>query len=471
MNLVRIGIVITFCMCSLFAVGCAGGRPTGYFQEENSITTRGGLGENGVFHDALYGPESIALNFPGYLIGFDKGRHHAVGKDAKFPVDNKNDQSGLRKVKFRMIHDPKTHYISHVMKYEGNFYGVGNCVIYTMYSQWGGDIGNNAGEAPAKHCLNQDAATGNSVTAQRDSELALKALSAELNRAIKLRAENGKPYTHIIVVSMGWNTPQVEAVQNFNAIASHIYAAAVADQSRYEPLFIGVTWPSIWTSEWLDPLIRAASYTAKAHDADEVGAIWLADVLDVVRTVAPSDVTLVALGHSFGARAMFSAVCGDSVWDGPRPPRKWDVLIGWEGAFSIRRLTTDGAGDGFAYKEGCLDRAHTVLLTSSIHDSAVTTAFWSDMAGSHKQWNAVCKDQGDASISLAGPPTTGNPTNCIEADKITYSSVGRIPIEKGKINYLDASNIVFFSHPNTGGGAHSDIYRRIHGSINWRAMR
>ncbi|MEC5214888.1 hypothetical protein RCH06_003459 [Polaromonas sp. CG_9.5] len=462
----RIFAILCIGNVSLFLTGCFGGRPTGYFQEESAITTRGGFGENGVFHDIIYNPEAIALNFPGYIVGLDKGRRHAVGNGVIYPDSNLEDQRGMRNIKERMRSDPKIHYISHVVRDEGKPYGQDNCLIYTMYSQWGSSK-INAGDAPAKMCFKDQANTGKSQTAQVDSYKALDLLTTELQQTIKdKKSKDGHGYTHVIVASMGWNTPQIKAIQNFNSIVPHLKNAA--GKSRFEPLFIGVTWPSVWSSQWLDPLIKFASYKAKANDADEVGTIWISEIIDRIKFVAPPETMLVGIGHSFGARAMFSAICGESISGKARlSKRKWNTLIGWQSAFSINRFTENGSGDGFSYSKGCLDKVDTIVLTASEYDTAVNSAFWADMAGSRDQWKEVCSGL----LKEGNKIKINGKVNCITSDPDKKSeSESEIDIKRGYINYVDASKIVLLSQPNTGGGAHNDIYRAVHGKLNWKAI-
>jgi hypothetical protein len=456
---------------SSVSLGCAGSR-TGFYEEEEPLTARGGLGENGVFHDVVYNPTAITLNFPGYIVGLDKARHHAINEGARYPAfDTSQDTSGkhgLRDVKFRMSMDPKAHYVSHVVKNHGKSFGQGNCVLYTIFTGWGLESNpreemkyRDAGETPSVPC--SEASKGRGKTALRDSFDAIRSFEEDLRQELESK-KTGEAYSHIVVISMGWNTPQLEAIQNFNALGTHLKAAS--GSAHYRPLVIGITWPSVWSFQWLDPAIKLASYTAKAHDADEVGTIWISEIIDAVKAVAPSHTKLIAMGHSFGARAMFSAVCGESVWASRPQGRKIDVLFGWQAAFSVRRLTRDGAGDGFAYEQGCLDRAETIVLTSSIHDEAVDSAVWADMAGGHDQWTAVCSS---GKIKLSHTPVKTKPA-CLNAEQVKSGTVEALAIRRRTINYVDASNIVIYNQPNTGGGAHSDIYRAVHGRLAWRAL-
>jgi len=446
-------------------VGC-GHRPTGYQTVEETITTRGGFAgilENGVFHDVLYNPESVALTFPGYIVGLDKGRHHDVGKDAVYPALDESEEAGLRRVKRRMKDEPKLHYVSHIVRNEGKAFGEGNCVLYSIYSDWGAaSQGALAGDAPGIPCNGGPLQVGEHASAQAQSWKALASFRDEIRRAVAGKSGTSA-YSHVVLVVMGWNTPQIEAVRNFNAIAAQIKHAS--GSAQFAPLFVGVTWPSVWTAQWLDPAIKLVSYRAKANDADEVGTIWISQVADILQEAAPKNAQLVAIGHSFGARALFSAVCSRNVWGKTSATnRKWDTVIGWQPAFSINRFAEGGSGDGFEYGQACLDRAETIILTASEHDAAVDNAIWADMIGSYASWKSVCPPDSAAKKKLLSEP------NCIFADQVTATSVSQVPIARGRINYLDASMIVHFNQPNTGGGAHSDIYRSVHGRLNWHAM-
>lgn len=454
--------LLFFFVCTV-VVGC-GHRPTGYQTIEESVTTRGGFAgilENGVFHDVLYNPESVALTFPGYIVGLDKGRHRDVGGDAVYPDPDEPAEPGLQRVKRRMRDEPKLHYVSHIVRNEGKPFGEGNCILYSIYGGWGlTPQGALAGDRPGT-CSESPPLIGEYTSAQAYSWRALASFREELRRAVTIN-EGTHGYSHVVLVVMGWNTPQIEAVRNFNAITAQIKRAA--GSNYFKPLFVGVTWPSVWTAQWLDPAIKLFSYTAKANDADEVGTIWISQIADILRETAPKNAQLVAIGHSFGARAVFSAICSRNVWGTTSVEnRKWDTLIGWQPAFSINRFAEGGSGDGFEYGHECLDRAETIVLTASENDAAVGSAIWVNMIGSYESWKEFCAPEVIEKRSTSGP-------NCIAGDQVTADSVSKLPILRGRLNYLDASAIVHFNQPNTGGGAHSDIYRSVHGELNWRAM-
>ncbi|WP_156472902.1 hypothetical protein [Pseudorhodoferax sp. Leaf265] len=452
---------VTAVVSAAMLVGCAG-RPTGYLSIEERITARGGVGENGVFHDALYNPEAIALQFPGYIVGLDKGRRASVLNGAELPPDDPSDSEGLKKVKSRVKGDPKVHYVSHVLRSSGQPFGQGNCTLYSMYGKWGNAADadpSDLSETPGEPCKSRYV-VGSADRAFQDSRLAIGALQEEIGQQLASGKAN---YTHLLVVVMGWNTEQIEAVRNFNSVVSHIKTAS--READFRPLFIGVTWSSSWSANWFEPAVKGISYVAKAHDADEVGATWIAEILDAVRPHVPLNMPMIAIGHSFGSRTLVSALCAGSAFKSAKdrqPRRSWDLFIAWQGAFSIHRMEKDGSGDGFSYQENCQNDVRSIVMTASQHDKANDQAFWADMAGSIKSWRETCPPEG----GLAG-----NGFHCISSRSVRNTSIAALPLDGHAVTYLDASNVVFFNQPNTGGGAHSDIYRAVHGRLNWQLIQ
>lgn len=450
----RTASLLVACCAALLVTGCAAPRPTVYGEIEVQLGTRGGLvGEAGLFHDVVYNPESITLNFPGYLVGIDKGRRHAVQGKFVPPEDRPDDQWGISLYKSALRHDPKLHYISHIVRNTGRMYGEGNCVLYSVYQS--GESAANARPEQIKGARECSTASPNGKSPFDASDDAVSLLRKELADV------DPASYTHVLVVVMGWNTPQVEAVQNFNSVASHIRAAATfrGDEFEFRPLFIGITWASLWSSSWLEPLVRGASYPSKAHDADEVGLGWLGTLLDAVVAAVPPSKPKVAIGHSFGARALSSALCGypklTKSTSESTPP--WDLFVGWQPAVSINRFKAGGGLDGFTYKDGCSNVA-TLVFTASEHDHAAGSGFWADMLGSGKSWEKFCHSPADAFLRELA---------CISAEHVKDERLADLPIHPNSINYLNAKHLVWFNQPNTGGGAHSDVYRAVHGRLNW----
>lgn len=466
-RLVLVSLVFLCMSCS--------SRPTGYGATESAIHTRGGLvGEVGLFHDVVYNPESIGLTFPGYIVGLDKGRRADVLGDAVLPVPRDDDKQAIRNFKTRLNTEPKVHYISHVIRNEGRPYGDGNCILYSIYRDWGQGEKNlwfSENEVDRNYgCGGKFPVFGKPDNAFSESWIALDVLTQELEQQISAR-DATTSYTHAIVVVMGWNTPQFEAVRNFNSIVSHLRKAA---GPQFRPLVIGVTWASYWSASWVAPLVTLSSYGAKANDADEIGLTWLAEVVRVVQKTTGGKLPTVAIGHSFGARALATALCMGSEIKPTRPDQDpmesqagpavpWNLFIAWQGAFSINRFGLDGSLDGFEYEGQCAD-VGAVVLTSSAHDFAVTTSAWSDTVGSYEIFTEFCGEGRTGEFN-------GVTVQCIRRESLTAEGEYKFGFTAGMPNYVDASNIVYFNQPNTGGGAHSDIFRPIHGRFNWAAIR
>lgn len=486
MTLVRTALSLLF---AFSLAGCSTPRPTGYLAIEDQITARGGLGENGIFHDVVYNPESISLSFPGYIIGLDKGRRRAVLKgnsdsDLRLFTDPPDEQWGIKRFKERVRTDPKVHYISHIIRNFGRPYGAGNCILYSIYRDWGSVDGldtlvkNNPDDDLKKDCDGRAPTFGSTSNAYNDSVIALEVLKSELESQKLL---DGKNYTHVLVVVMGWNTRQIEAIQNYNAIVSHIKHASETDES-FRPLFIGVTWASEWTAEWFEPAVRLISFPAKANDADEVGLSWLGAVLNVI-SKQYEDKPKVAIGHSFGARALASALCtGPQISLPPfatisngeseeisatktaasKPQPMWDLFLGWQPAFPMGRFDNNGARDGFRYPYGCA-RVRSMVMTASVNDQAVRSDWGFDMIGASSVRAEAC--------NATSANRFQRKLACIDENQVRNSPKFSIDWTPDALNYVDASNIVWFSQPNTGGGAHSDIYRAVHGRLAWSAIR
>lgn len=271
-----------------------------------------------------------------------------------------------------------------------------------------------------------------------------------LQQRLRERLSEGD-YSHILVAIMGWNTTQIEAVRNFNAIAKNIRAAADDD---FNPLFIGVTWPSQWQNEWLAPLYKLASFPNKAQDADELGLMWLGVLLNDTLPAIDPQTPIVVIGHSFGARAATTAACAGPVIHRPGSPiakKQLDqlTLIGLQGAFRINRLFGQFSDRKIGFQDQCRSVGH-IYLTSSLADTANDTAFWGDYAGDEASYTKFCGEESRL-------------VNCEKADQSGHRTQQR---DVGSnITYIDADDLIYLNSYLSGGGAHSDIYRKEHGLL------
>lgn len=445
----------------IFLSGCASSADTYYADTEEILDTRGGpLGDNGLYHDVLYEPDAVSLNFEGYIVGLDKSPREAVGAKSIDDVEREKSQAGMRDVVHRINTDSKFHYVSHIMRNEGNPYGDGNCLLYSVYQYHSENESYPSKPAPlAPPCAGET--FHDPADAYQGSFKAVDRLTAH----IKNNVEN-RQYSQIIFVIMGWNTTQIEAVRNFRSIASNMRRAA-ADKSKFNPVFLGITWSSYWDQSFLDFIVQPGSYRNKSNDADELGAGWLAHLIREVTAVSP-ELPSIVIGHSFGARAASMAVCmrpqleftdaGPETAGGETSGNGIvDLLIGLQPAVSINRFLTDGGLEDIHYPGACAN-AKRVVMTASSRDTALGSAVWADMTGTIETWRQTCKHAGKR---------MERSFQCVKA-----KSNGKVVPESSAVSqdfvYVDASDLIFFNHPNTGGGAHSDIYRPETGTFLWQ---
>ncbi|MFO1026419.1 MAG: alpha/beta hydrolase [Acetobacteraceae bacterium] len=324
--------------------------------------------------------------------------------------------------------------------------------------------------------------------------------------------DDKKAFTHVLIIVMGWNTVQAEAVQNENQITSNLARAAAAKRQPFRPLVIGVTWPSQWAvgDGWpiSAQLVRGMSFWAKKDQADDVGRRFLTPivkdvVLEAIRD-SGTNVPVVMIGHSFGARA-FSAMFRDweTVWRGKTPwdkdwgytaprPDEWkfrvgDRLILLEGAFDIREL--------FDEQKHLLpvlaSRTLRVTMTSSVFDTATSTAIWGYYAGDRRTYAAVCSERkgafgsystdefqcGDATGNARATPITPDAPRewgLEVCSKMPEELMIDTPANQNPdriIHYLDASKLINCQTPFGGGGAHSDFDRLEMGRFLWNEIQ
>ena len=195
-------------------------------------------------HAASYYPRGVSLPFPGFVVAVDKSpRDVVLAGGAVHLHDVSHAGAGVARDAARLASDGKLLYVSHVHEYTGRRYGDGNCYHYSVYERRGVP-------GPVPPCAG--ALTGDGAPPFARGFDALRRLREVL--AERLRAPDpqrlddagaGAGYTHLVVMVMGWNTPQVQAFRNFGSLMGHLHAAAGGDRA-FRPLFVGVTWPSFW---------------------------------------------------------------------------------------------------------------------------------------------------------------------------------------------------------------------------------
>lgn len=528
-------------LVALMLLGACRSAPTVMQPAERNLEIDGPIERQ--FHSVLYFPKGEALHYPGYILAIEKSpqdiiggpKMGAVGKTAFVHGDSEyilnepppgpggGTEDRIRNFQHR---DRKALFVSHIIRYDvnsktsaGAYKMVNQCFLYNAFKAEGvgrtkGD--NDVGGAALNRLYGwhdcEDVSDGSktyeaSLDASSIGNLygdgldALKTLETQLTLDVR---QDG--YTHIVVIVMGWNTSQDEAIRNFNDIAGNIVEAAYEDANpnratekkdiagspapaRFRPLIVGVTWPSFWTNDFTNLF----SYPNKAGDADELGLSWLNVLLNrtlpcVLKSTARPDgnITLgtVLIGHSFGARAATRALFSSPALEtgpasGNPPSSVIELAVGLQGAMSINRFVPSESDEGAPYRDFAKLNGTHVVLTASGNDTATALPLWYDAAGSIKSYRKVCDgssadyqqrfscwkavDDSEAEKPLRVCPAGQQP--CTQSEAHIAQAVGT------KVMYIDTSvGITEFNSPGSGGGAHSDIYRLPMGRLLWQLI-
>lgn len=389
--------------------------------------------------------EQARLNLPfdAFVVGIEKANNRRAGEvaecsppqktqncldiDAPYFVDHPEIRQNL-KSKYRS--PLRTTYVSHIAQFGGND---GPCFIYNLYSDAHG-CGGRYVKQPA-------------ATLVDAGWPALDFLGVQLAAYI----QENRP-THLVLYTMGWNTLQDEAMQNFRDLAGHLKDAGRGD-AGFRPLIIGITWPSTGS-----PTIPASDFGIKAKDADEVGAVWENILINrVIRDIKTrADFKVVVIGHSFGARASSRAVFSRALVTS-EPGKTVDLLIGLQGAYSFQRYGKSTPTERVSGIEGAPYRdfpamAGMTVLTASTFDTAVTKAFHAEYFVGSSETLALSK------TAQHSPPFSYDVTD-------NEGKLAAVNCDSQRILYIDASSIVKGGVPGSMAGAHSAIYTPEMGNL------
>lgn len=260
-------------------------------------------------------------------------------------------------------------------------------------------------------------------------------------------------YTHIIVYSTGWNTAPEQSVDRYAESLDAMKLASSSAGLEFKPLLIGITWPSNWR-------LPVLSYQNKANDADEIGQVWGGYLLNETVPSAISSAGIVGadrpifvvIGHSFGARALATAISSGQFTSWPEKSMEvsLDHLILLQPAFSAARLYSDPkrtGGSHFRYYPGIEELAGSVIATSSGSDQAVLLAFWvnefNGHLGSSFSWEAICgKGQDDGFINSRRVRFWGNRFFCASDDQDDFLDAALSPAAEGRIKLLRLDDLI-----------------------------
>ncbi len=492
--------------------GCSSDKAVSYLEvPEDALGT--GSGSNKIMHTAVDYPRGILLNFPGYLIGVEKALSRKVTtsdwqtspRKAGLPhVRIPSNESKTNVLADQIYEQPKAHIISHILEYSvkpGSKHAlprVSGCALYSLYTLPESETNYDCEDTKKA----KKDTTEKDTTKQKEKPFAAswKALK-RLNRSITDKMKGINPPTHIIVYTLGWNTPQEKAIRNMNSLGGHLIEVAADENADFRPLIIGVSWPSLWRNVSFVPnfISQPFSYPNKANDADELGMSWLGvlmhDILPKFRDEKNAEnkngpVPIIVIGHSFGARANTRAVfTGPAIHPrGKTAPENnvnqiVDLVISLQGAYSKNRYLTDPlpqfGGENYPYKHFG-KQAGKVILTASIYDKGNEVAFWTDFAGTGRSWKSECGEKAvqpnkDFDCYTFSEEGEDKPEETIRNAFSSFKKKGEIcdpsKEDECKILYLNADSIIRFNASGTGGGAHSDIYRAPIGVLTWEAIK
>ncbi len=478
-------------------------------------------------HRVLEDPRGFSLHFPGYLIAFEKSEKKIIGghlwsgadqfeqkcatgqkdKHCLFiePNDSeKFDQSykhadakkleSLRKDEKNRaqgyLKDGKHTLLTHLIRYDAIDSQTGGtrmrgCSLYDAYSYLNEGYRrrfniNRCGqrEFSAEH-VSQPTSCMTSVKKVGSSDLKNDENIPELysmgwdkienladDIAEDLKCRDVHP-THIILYSMGWNTPQREALQNYNSLFGGLLDIT-RNRKDFRPLIIGISWPSLWQTNLVT--VKAISYFNKANDADEMGMVWMNLLIDRVAKKLRDKLhqanaekpKIVLIGHSLGARIISRAVFSSHLLK-ERITEPVDLVIGLEAAFSIKRFLPQRSNEGAPFRH-YQNFAKKFIYTWSEFDKANTTAFYTALVGS--------KNASKVALDLKNSDTEFNPFQFPKTTWCgTYFDDKRPDLNRQKISFVDASCTIRNQVPFTGGVAHSDIYKREVSRFIWESIR
>lgn len=378
------------------------------------------------------------LNFPGYLIGMEKSKKEIIcvndsDKIRENPFDNKQENSFLKD----RLDDLKRVFVSHVIHYKKTVPD-DKCAVIT----------DNKLCMSAEYDLYKDIREGkkNADSAYNGSWTAISDLRKNF--------ANGEKITHVFLYSVGWNTNENEAIENYNDMFSKVLKLSDSlPKEQFNPYFIGISWPSKWTTDersFWEKLRKDFSYGNKANDADEVGFVLVNHLLRnvLIPLKESKKFKLILVGHSFGARLLTRAVFSSPILYKVPPPTKKDdidLFIGLQGAFSLKRFIEDDGIEGSPYRD-YQKHAKKFIFTWAKEDKATKSAFWTAFAGAESGYEYSLKHQ-----EFEQAKWNEN------ADVFANTSQG-----SDKVLIVDASEII---------SDHNDVYKEKVAKLVWNAVQ
>ena len=428
----------------VLSTGCS--NPTKLLEKEKAYGTRSE--KFAIFHRIAEADRGLGLRFPGFLVGIEKAYRDKIGILDGIDIDNLdknkfNSEKSYKKAK-SVLGDRKRTFISHIAEYrlESKIEGIPYIKEYFLHNAYEKDF--------------------NSTEAYSLSSNALTDLKKNILKQITAK-EKSAPYTHIFLYCMGWNTDQQESFRNYNSLFS-LLIENYEGTKPFRPLFVGISWPSLWKWKVFKYVGILTSYFPKADDADEMGLIWgnriLRDILIPIKN--EKGIPLILIGHSLGARvltrALFSSPAVPTDLESEPARKDVDLFIGLEGAFSVRRFIHNKGWEGYPY-ENFDDYAKKFVFTWSEHDGANPKAgiYGAKYIGGKAVYKYSKKFDILQHFTIKTDGTHNN-------YNMIYSGVqDEVKWKQGlenssKISIIDASELIYYLPYFKGGNAHNDIY-------------
>ena len=409
---------------------------------EKALGTNSELGQ--LYHKIVFSPFAPALKFPGYIIGIEKTTRKKIGMGDlnKFEryINTSPTECNQTEKKFiqRRIDDYSCQFVSHIVEYRAaeknelnidkEELGVERKFFYNIYEE----------------IINKKVVP---KTAFDKGWKAIAALKEKLKKDI-----DSQGITHIFLYSMGWDTSQTYAIENYNDLFGNmIKVSNNRPEGPIRPLFIGITWHSKWTAESISKhwefIQNKASYISKANDADEIGLLWINHLLR--RTLIPlkheNNCRFIIVGHSFGTRLLTRGIFSASLLRNIPPIKKTDIdlFVGLQGAFDVRRFIEEEGREGSPYRR-FRQSARKFMFTWSPHDKATAIAKWADFVGDLRGYKKSCKYQ-----------------KTVAQTAVDANGKWQDPKSDDKILMVDATKVV---------DSHSDIYDKAISELIWDAI-
>ncbi len=283
-------------------------------------------------------PDRARLRFPGFVLGIEKASRSIIGCPPDRGLDTSRAPKAVRDQIRRTFHETPLAtdclFVSHIAE----FVPTSDPAVFAPVLRY-----NAYREADPPD-------PGDVFPSGRQATLALR---KRLEEIAAERAAAGRPISHLIVFATGWHTPQAKTLAEMDELYASI-AAAASSESRFSPLFFGVSWPSfsdelagniekgattvintakslrgrpdldpgddarggpeqaekpgrlsrLLNDPWIADKLGYLGYPAISKDADEVGMVPVSTLVNQVliplREALPGRPPVVVIGHSFG---------------------------------------------------------------------------------------------------------------------------------------------------------------------------